>query len=76
MNPLAEDYVKLVLRVGFHDAGYVDAYYGPGEWAEEADATPGTMPELRGSRPRLCENAVTIIIVKSQLCGDPDEAIH
>ncbi|MDR3669149.1 MAG: hypothetical protein P4L35_20155 [Ignavibacteriaceae bacterium] len=32
MNILAEDYVKLVLKVGLHDPGYVDAYYGPAEW--------------------------------------------
>lgn len=38
-NTLAERYVKLVLAVGQHDRGYVDAYYGPGEWAAEAEAT-------------------------------------
>lgn len=32
MNPIAEQYVKLVLAVGEHDDGYVDAYYGPDEW--------------------------------------------
>jgi hypothetical protein len=32
MNRIAESYVKLVLRVGLHDPGYVDAYYGPAEW--------------------------------------------
>jgi hypothetical protein len=53
MNPLAEKYVKLVLRVGVHDPGYVDAYYGPGEWAEEAEVTPGTLPELREEGERL-----------------------
>jgi hypothetical protein len=32
MNNIAEGYVKLVLNVGLHDPGYVDAYYGPAEW--------------------------------------------
>src|SRR5262245_36827461 len=32
MNPIAEQYVKLVLALGQHDAAYVDAYYGPPEW--------------------------------------------
>jgi hypothetical protein len=32
MNSIAENYVKLVLNVGLHDPGYVDAYYGPPEW--------------------------------------------
>lgn len=36
MNPIAEAYVRLVLSVGEHDADYVDAYYGPPEWREEA----------------------------------------
>ena len=38
MNVLAESYVKLVLAVGQHDAGYVDAYYGPEAWQAEAEA--------------------------------------
>jgi len=32
MNVIAENYVKLVLKVGLHDPGYVDAYYGPADW--------------------------------------------
>jgi hypothetical protein len=36
LNSIAEPYVKLVLAVGQHDADYVDAYYGPKEWSEEA----------------------------------------
>lgn len=33
-----ERYTKLVLALGQHDAAYVDAFYGPKEWAEEAAA--------------------------------------
>ncbi len=36
MDRIAESYVTLVLAVGEHDPDYVDAYYGPGEWREEA----------------------------------------
>jgi len=32
MNNIAEVYVKLVLKIGQHDADFVDAYYGPEEW--------------------------------------------
>ena len=32
MNSIAEAYVKLVLKIGQHDADFVDAYYGPEEW--------------------------------------------
>jgi hypothetical protein len=38
MNSIAESYVKLVLAVGQHDANYVDAFYGPPEWKQAADA--------------------------------------
>jgi len=38
ITPLAERYVKLVLAVGEHDAGYVDAYYGPQAWREQVRA--------------------------------------
>lgn len=37
---IAEAYVKLVLAVGQHDAGYVDAYYGPAEWQVESRLQP------------------------------------
>ena len=36
LNSIAEQYVKLVLAVGQHDADYVDAYNGPAEWQAEA----------------------------------------
>ena len=32
MNPIAENYVKLVLELGLYDGDVVDAYYGPKEW--------------------------------------------
>ena len=39
MNRIAEQYVKLVLALGQHDADYVDAYYGPPEWKKAAEAS-------------------------------------
>jgi hypothetical protein len=36
MDTIAEAYVKLVLALGQHDPGYVDAYYGPPAWKAEA----------------------------------------
>ena len=44
MDTIAEQYVKLVLALGQHDADYVDAYYGPPEWK--------TRPPRRRSWPR------------------------
>jgi hypothetical protein len=39
MDKVAEEYVKLVLALGQHDADYVDAYYGPPEWKTAAETT-------------------------------------
>jgi hypothetical protein len=47
MNSIAESYVKLVLAVGQHDANYVDAFYGPAEWKQAAEAAgKRPLPEL------------------------------
>ena len=39
MNALAERYVKTVLAMGQHDKDYVDAYYGPPELKQQAEAS-------------------------------------
>ncbi len=54
MNTLAESYVKLVLAVGEHDDGYVDAFYGPAEWRE-------TVKAQKKSLPAIHSEAVTLI---------------
>jgi hypothetical protein len=46
MNSLAEQYVRLVLAVGQHDADYVDAYYGPPEWRKEAEKQKLPLAEI------------------------------
>ncbi|UCE03099.1 MAG: hypothetical protein JSW67_02575 [Candidatus Latescibacterota bacterium] len=38
MNQVAESYVRLVLAVGVHDDGYVDAYYGPEELRRQVES--------------------------------------
>ena len=60
MNTIAEDYVALILEIGEREPGYVDAYYGPGEWAEAAKANPRTIPQLIQGAASLTErlNAV------------------
>jgi hypothetical protein len=40
LDEIAEAYVKLVLAIGRHDPNYVDAYYGPPAWRQEAEAGP------------------------------------
>jgi hypothetical protein len=46
MDKLSEQYVKLVLAMGQHDADYVDAYYGPPEWRTAAEAAKRPLVEL------------------------------
>lgn len=42
LDGIAEEYVKLSLRIGEHEDGYIDAYYGPADWqaAAKGDKTP------------------------------------
>ncbi len=53
MDDLAERYVKLVLAVGVHDPDYVDAYYGPPQWREAADAARRSVAELEADAAAL-----------------------
>ncbi len=51
MDHLAERYVKLTLLVGKHQDYYIDAYYGPSEWQQQATKQP--LPELLGLAKQL-----------------------
>lgn len=44
LDQLAPRYVKLALLVGKHQDYYIDAYYGPSEWRDNASKQP--LPEL------------------------------
>jgi len=46
LTPIAEHYVRLALALGEHDGDYVDAYFGPPEWREEARQQSLTLPEI------------------------------
>jgi hypothetical protein len=46
LDAVARDYVALILEIGEREPGYVDAYYGPPEWAEAAKAHPREVPAL------------------------------
>ena len=56
MNDIAERYVKLVLALGQHDKDYVDAYYGPAEWKQQADTAKAPLDELAGRARTLFED--------------------
>jgi hypothetical protein len=53
LDRVARDYVRLVLEIGERDAGYVDAYYGPGRWRRAAHAHPRTLDELAAATQAL-----------------------
>ena len=53
LDPIAEAYVHLTLEIGEHEPGYVDAYYGPEEWAQQAKRSPRPLPELRSATEAL-----------------------
>jgi hypothetical protein len=46
LDTIALDYVSLILEIGEHEPGYVDAYYGPAEWAEAAQTNLRSVPQL------------------------------
>ncbi|GAA0478847.1 hypothetical protein GCM10009096_21020 [Parasphingorhabdus litoris] len=46
LDAIARDYVQLTLELGEQEAGYVDAYYGPPNWAVAAKTKPRDMREL------------------------------
>ena len=53
LDAIAEDYVHLTLEAGEHEPGYVDAYYGPEEWAQQAKQSPRPVPALRAATEAL-----------------------
>lgn len=46
LDLIARDYVALILELGEHEPGYVDAYYGPPAWADAARANRRDTPQL------------------------------
>jgi hypothetical protein len=66
LDAIAEQYVKTVLALGRHDAGEVDAYYGPATWRAEADsAAPVPLPQLASRAESLATVAGKVAIGKA-----------
>lgn len=68
LDLLARDYVQLSLRIGEHEDGYIDAFYGPPAWAEQAKADCGT-PALRQSGCTLADLAADVRELDSSLAS-------
>lgn len=53
LDALARDYVRLVLEIDAHESGYVDAYFGPDAWREDARRNPRERPDLKRDADRI-----------------------
>ena len=53
IDPIAEAYVHLTLAIGELEPGYVDAYYGPAAWAQQAKRSAKPLPVLRATTEAL-----------------------
>lgn len=60
LNRIAREYVQLSLEAGTWDDEYVDAYYGPPEWAAAAKRAPRTLAQLRAAAAGLKARALAI----------------
>jgi hypothetical protein len=60
LDAVAEQYVKLVLALGQHDADYVDAYYGPPAWKEAASASKRPLADIRKDAAALLQTLATL----------------
>jgi hypothetical protein len=47
LDSIAEAYVRIALALRPYDPAYVDAFFGPPEWAAEAEANRRSLSELR-----------------------------
>ena len=47
INKFAESYVRIMLGMDIHEPGYVDAYYGPQEYKDDAIAIQKSLVDLR-----------------------------
>jgi hypothetical protein len=60
MNDAAEQYVRLVLALGEHDADYVDSYYGPAAWRDEVRVAHASVDTIHASAIALRERLAGI----------------
>jgi hypothetical protein len=67
MTALAENYVRLVLALGQHDADYVDAYYGPAEWKKEAASAKVPLEQIRTRAHSLLQELSRVDPAKDEI---------
>lgn len=67
LDALAERYVKLTLQIGQHGSDYVDAFYGPAAWREEAKANVVALPELALRAETLSRDLAAVTIPPEEM---------
>jgi hypothetical protein len=60
LDEIAADYVQMTLEIGEREPGYVDAYYGPKEWADAAKSAPRSVPDLAKEANALSDRVSAI----------------
>jgi hypothetical protein len=60
LDEIAKDYVQMTLEIGEREPGYVDAYYGPAEWADAAKAAPRSVQALASEAQALAARTQAI----------------
>lgn len=67
LDAIAERFVRLTLAIGQHDADYVDAYYGPPAWREEAKASKIPVQELAQNAQRLEQDLAALVVAQDEM---------
>jgi len=60
MDTVAGAYVKLILKIGLHDADYVDAYYGPKDQIQDSSKTAFPLESLHREAEALLVQLETV----------------
>ena len=71
MDSIAETYVRLVLALGQHDSDYVDAYFGPVAWQQEAEAAELALEEIRDRAQRALNELAAVAPPADDTLGLP-----
>ena len=66
-DDIAVDYVKLTLALGEHEAGYIDAYYGPEAWPQEVKSQGKSLKDIVKEAKQLLHHLSFQIADKSKL---------
>ena len=67
LDAIADDYVGLQLAIGEHEPGYIDAYYGPPEWAAAAKANKRSLAALAAA---IAANRAALADLRMRAKGD------